>query len=193
MESFLDLFKIAAIVGLPFLVANLGNGLMHVIAAKDFGKVPILTTLSRLAGTLIAGLLLYTNLDRSYFDLEMLFIPESQWNIGFVLFMTERANIFAYDLAPLLSLFGSSEFQVELYALLLIFALLTLGTVLLCFRYWSGLESFRAATACGGTVLWAAWITVYLVCLVFWALYRLNYWALLLMVLFVQYRRWYHK
>jgi hypothetical protein len=193
MESFLDFLKIAAIIGLPFLAANLGNALLHAIAAKDFGAVPILTTLSRLAGGLIAGLLLYANLDRSYFDLEMLFIPESRWNIGFVQFITERANVFAYDLGPLFGLFATSAHWIELYALGLVFLLLTLGATLLCFRYWSGREAIRAAIACGGTVIWAAWITIYLVCLVFWALFHLNYWALLLMVLFVQYRRWYHN
>jgi hypothetical protein len=193
MESFLDFLKIAAIVGLPFLAANLGNAIMHAIAAKDFGAVPILTTLSRLAGVLIAGLLLYANLDRSYFDLEMLFIPESRWNIGFIQFMAERANVFSYDLGPLLGLFAASEHRIELYALALVFALLTLGTILFCFRYWSGREAIRAAAACGGAVVWAAWLTVYLVCLVFWALYHLNYWALLLMVFFVQYRRWHHN
>jgi hypothetical protein len=188
MEYSVAFIQIVTVVALPFLVAHVGEALLHAVANPDFGVVPILTTLSRAVGVLAGGLLLYANLDASYFDLEHLFVEESRWNLGFWRFLGERSNIFAYDLGPLVALVRddpSPQLLVAVAALLI----LPVATTVWCYRLWPRREAWRAVLACIGTTLWTSWMTVYLVCLTFWALYKLNFWALALFAAYYQYRR----
>lgn len=188
MDVFLAVLETLFAVGLPFLVAKLAAGVQHLVANKEFTAVPILGTLSRVAGVASGGLLLYSNLDISYFDLETLFVPESRWNHGFSEFMLDRGNIFAYELGPLAVALGSGPPAGLVLASVL--AVVSSGAAAAsCFRLWSGRDSWRAVLACGATMAWTSWATVYLSCLTFWLLFKLNFWALALFALYYQYRR----
>lgn len=188
MEFSVAFVQIAAVLALPFLVAHVGEALLHAIANPDFGVVPILTTLSRAVGLLGAILLLYANLDGSYFDLELLFVPESRWNLSFWEFLGSRSNIFAYDIAPLLKVIAQDP-PAQLLVAVAAMVILAVVTTVWCFRFWPGREAWRALAACIGTTLWTAWMVVYLVCLTFFALFKLNFWALALFAAYYQYRR----
>ncbi|MEO5335737.1 MAG: hypothetical protein H7841_02415 [Magnetospirillum sp. WYHS-4] len=191
MEFSIALFQILAVVALPLVVANVGTHLLHHVATPDFGAVPILTTMSRLEGVLIGGLLLYGNLEASHFDLEGLFVPESSWNLGFFEFLTGRGNIFSYEVWPVLAAVRDQSLPEVLVAVAASLVLPVVVTVWV-HRLWPRRDAWRALLSCLGTTAWTAWMTVYLVSLTFWALYKLNFWALALFALYYQYRRSHH-
>lgn len=188
MDVFIVVLQTLTAVGLPFLVGKIAGGVLHLVANKEFSAVPILGMLARLAGFAIGGLLLYADLDVSYFDLEMLFIPESRWNLTFSQFILERGNIFAYHPGPLVVALRSDP-PLGLLAASFLAVASSAGAVISCLRLWPGRDGWRAIVACGATMAWTAWATVYFSCLTFWLLFKLNFWALALFALYYQYRR----
>jgi hypothetical protein len=189
MLEFLSIIlQTVIVVAIPFVASYGGEVLMHHIAHHEFSEVPILTTLARLQGLLAGGLLLHANLDDSYYDLEVLFIADSPWNLDLSHFLLERANLFAYDLLPTLKLLSGLP-SVTAFLALLTFVLLPLLLGLICLRLWTLWDALRGLLSCLGTTLWSAWLTIYLVCLTFWGLHLLNFWVLALAALYIQYRR----
>ena len=162
---------------------------MHLIAHHEFHAIPILTTLARLQGLLFSGLLLHASFDESYYDLQALFVPTSRWNLSTNQFLLERANLFAYDPMPLLSLLREDPLSLRALLVALVVVIIPTILVLLCLRVWKFWDAVRGIIACAGTALWSAWITIYMVCLAFWGLYLLNYWSLALLALYIQYQR----
>ncbi|CAK0776563.1 conserved membrane hypothetical protein [Gammaproteobacteria bacterium] len=189
----LDLLSVivhaALVVSIPVLVANGGEAVMHVIANHEFHAIPILTTLARLQGLLAGGLLLHASFDESYYDLQALFVPASRWNLTMNQFLLERANLFAYDPEPLLNLLREQPWSGRGLLVALVVVVIPTLLVMMCLRFWKLWDALRGMVACAGTALWSAWITVYLVCLVFWGLYLLNYWSLALLAVYIQYQR----
>ncbi|CAK0744614.1 conserved membrane hypothetical protein [Gammaproteobacteria bacterium] len=189
----LDLLSViiqaAIVISIPVLVANGGEALMNVIAHHEFHAIPILTTLARLQGLLAGGLLLHASFDESYYDLQALFVPASKWNLSMNQFLLERANLLAYDPEPLLNLLREQPLSGRGLLIALVVVVIPTILVLLCLRVWKFWNALRGIVACAGTALWSAWITVYLVCLVFWGLYLLNYWSLALFAGYIQYQR----
>ena len=103
-------------------------------------------------------------------------------------FLFERANLFAYDLWPVFRLLAEVPSIPSLLAWLSL-VLLPLVLSLSCLRLWHFWEALRGFLACLGTALWSAWLVIYLVCLTFWGLHLLNFWALALAALYIQYRQ----
>jgi|GEM_PF-2552717 len=188
-DLLLVILQAALVVSIPILVANGSETLMHIIAHHEFHAIPILTTLARFQGLLAGGLLLHATFDESYYDLQVLFTPASKWNLTIHQFLLERANLFAYNPDPLLSLLSDQPVSVRGILVALVVGVIPLLLVFMCFRVWKFWAALRGIVACAGTALWSAWITVYLVCLVFWGLYVLNYWSLALLAVYIQHQR----
>ncbi|MBF0392268.1 MAG: hypothetical protein HQL38_06265 [Alphaproteobacteria bacterium] len=186
------LAKVGGAVLVPMAVTALAKMLIHAIEPPKFNQVPFVTMTARLAGVLAAALLLYANLDARDFDLELLFVPDSPWNLSLGQFLTERAMLFEYSWGAVLDTLSqpSTPFAVLLVAAGL-FALPLAASVPIG-RLWGGTDALRAVAASTGILIWSAWMTVYLVCLLFWALHELNFWALALLVVYLQYRRYSH-
>ncbi len=175
------------VVTLPYVVSHGSEVLVHHVAHREFGEVPIVTTLARVQGLLTGGLLLYMNLDGRYYDLQALFLPESPWNLTLSQFLLERSNLFTYDIMPVVRLLTDvPTISGALAATALV--VLPLLLALLCLRFWRGWETLRAFLACIGIAVWSAWMTVYLLCMVFWSLHLLNFWALAIATLYIQRR-----
>jgi hypothetical protein len=103
--------------------------------------------------------------------------------------LLERANLFAYDPEPLLSLLREDPLSARGLLIALVVVIIPTVLVLVCLRVWKPWAAIRGIVACAGTALWSAWITVYMVCLFFWGLYLLNYWSLALLAIYIQYQR----
>lgn len=188
LELLVNLAQVMVVISIPFVVSHGGELAIHVIAHREFTEIPILTTLARLQGLLAGGLLLYVNFDQSYFDLMGLFMPDGRWNLTWSQFLLERSNVFMYDWWPVLKLLGRLPALMGWMALL-VWGVLPVLLGALCLRYWPLRDALRGLLACGGTALWSTWLTIYLVCLIFWGLYLLNFWSLALAALYIQYRR----
>lgn len=186
------LARVGVAVLVPMAVTALAKTLIHAIQPAKFNQVPFVPMTARLAGVLAAALLLYANLEARHFDLELLFVPDSPWNLSLGRFLAERAMLFDYGWGAVLDTLAqpSTPFVVLLAAAGL-FALPLAASVPIG-RLWQGTDALRAIAASAGILVWSAWITVYLVCLLFWSLYELNFWALALLVVYLQYRRYNH-
>jgi len=178
----------AIVIAIPFAAGHIGDLLLHKVVHEEFFQVPILTTLARLQGVLVGLLLIRLGLSGSYFDLEQMFLPDGPWNLTLSQFLLERANIFVYDSLPLMRLLGEVPSNEGLLAVLII-VVLPLLVVLLSLRFWELREALQALLASAGIALWAGWFTVYLICVAFWSFHLLNFWSLVLLVLYIQYRR----
>jgi hypothetical protein len=178
----------AVVLAIPFLVRHAGELLVKKLVQEDFLQVPILGILARIQGLMMGGLLMWRDLDSRFFSLEHLFLPDSPWNINLSQFLLVRSNIFAYDPAPVMALLHEGPSAGSVLALLGV-VVLPLLLAILCLRFWKHVDAVRAMLACTGIALWTAWYTVYLVCLVFWSLYLLNFWVLALLGVYIQYRQ----
>jgi hypothetical protein len=189
MLEFLSIIlQVAIVIAVPFVVNHIGGMLLRKVVHQEFFEVPILTTLARLQGVLAGLLLMRMDLDSSYFDLERLFLADGPWNITLSQFLLERANVFGYDSLPLMRLLDEVPNTEGLVATLVVLVL-PLLLVILSLRFWELRDALRAVIASAGVALWMGWFTVYLICVVFWGLYLLNFWTLGLMVLYIQYRK----
>lgn len=181
-------FQTAVVIAIPFIATHIGEMLLHKVVQDEFFQVPILTILARLQGILAGLLLMRLDLHSSYFDLERLFLVEGPWNLTLSQFLLERANVFAYDSLPVMRLLGEVPSTRGLLAVLVV-VILPLLMVILNLRFWDLREALRSLLASAGIALWTGWLTVYLVCTVFWSLYLLNFWSLGLVALYIQYRK----
>ena len=188
LELIYTFLQILVVIGIPFVVSHGGEHLIHALAHHEFSEVPILTTLSRLQGLLAGGLLLYVNFDSSYFDLQGLFLPEGHWNLTWTQFLLERSNVFKYEWFPVMRLLITLP-ESQGWTALLAWVILPLLLGALCLRYWPLREALLSLATCAGVALWSAWLTIYLVCLLFWGLFLLNFWSLALAAFYIQYRR----
>jgi len=192
MEMLIDLLSIVSqamvVITIPFVVSQIGNLLLHKVAHQEFFQVPILTTLARLQGMLLGLLLMRVGLSGNYFDLEHMFLLDGPWNLTLSQFLLERANIFVYDSLPLVRLLGDVPSNEGLLAVL-VMVVLPLLIVVLSLGFWELREALHALVASAGIALWAGWFTIYLVCVAFWSFHLLNFWSLILLALYIQYRR----
>ena len=188
LELFSIIFQAAIVIAIPFIVSHIGKLLLHKVVNEEFFQVPILKTLAYIQGTLAGLLLMRLELDRSFFDLERMFLVQGPWDISLSELLMERANVFVYDTFLVMRLLGEVPGNEGLFAILIV-VVLPLLIVILSMRFWELSDAIKALLASAGIALWTGWFTVYLVCTVFWTLYLLNVWTLRLIVLYIQYRK----
>lgn len=187
LELFSIAFQATVVIAIPFIVSHIGKMLLYKMVHEEFFQVPILKTLAYLQGILAGLVLIRLELDRSYFDLEQMFLAQGPWDITLSEFLLERANVFVYDTFPMMRLL--TEPTNEGLLAILIVVVLPLLIVIMSMRFWEMKEALKALLASASIALWTGWFTVYLVCTVFWTLYLLNFWTLGLTVLYIQYRK----
>lgn len=194
MDVLLGALRIFSLILIPALVYHLVSNILHWVENKEFRAIPALNILPKIAGTLLAAGLLYTNLGLAYFDLEILFTDNSPWKLNFDYFLTERGNLFAYSIQPALHALmpdpaAGPLLSRPLYIGAIAYLAIMAACMTICFWLWKFTDALRAALCCGIMVLLTAWITIYFVALLFWALYVLNFWVLAIIALYYQYRR----
>lgn len=194
MDLFLDVLRVFSLVLIPALVYHLASSIEHWIENKEFRAIPALTILPKIAGTLLAVGLLYTNLGLASFDLEVLFTENSPWKLDFAFFLTERGNLFAYSFRPaLLAVMPDPAagplLSRPLFVGVIVYLVIMATCTTICFWLWKFTDAVRAILCCGIILLLTAWMTIYFVTLLFWALYMLNFWVLAVIALYYQYRR----
>lgn len=186
-EFFLAVIQVIVVMIIPLTLNRTVRILLQKSTHKEFFQIPILTTLARLQGILAGSTLILLDFDKQYFDIEQMFMPNGPWNLTISQFLLERANVFSYDprsMLVLLTEIHSDNWLIGiLAAIILPFTLLTLS-----FVFWERNKALQALPAIIGTALWTGWLTVYLVSATFWALHLLNFWSLILLALYIQYR-----
>jgi hypothetical protein len=176
------------VIAIPFVASHIGALILQKMVHREFFQVPILTTLARLQGVLLGLLLVRLGFDHRYFDLEQMFQPDGPWNLTLSQFLLERANMFVYGSLPMMRMLGEVPSNEGLLAVL-IMVVLPLLVVILSLSFWELREALQALFASAGIALWAGWLTVYLICMAFWTFHLLNFWSLILLVLYVEFLR----
>jgi len=177
------------LLALPVIVYRGVTKLLHGFVYEEVYHVPVIFLLSRLVGFTWAVLWMGGYLGERAFRLSEIFTPESIWNIPARTFLTREGNLFSYDVDVIWRWILSGDSMPATIAAGL--AVLTIvGTAMLCFGMFDARRIRVAALLLSGiTTVMIAGQTVYLITLALWLTHRVNFWSLILIALFIQYRR----
>ncbi|HYH20150.1 MAG TPA: hypothetical protein VD995_16180 [Azospirillum sp.] len=177
---------------LPMLVIGVVSALSHRLATLDFYGIPALMLLPKLAGILLGVVMLADWLPEGRFVPSTFFDPGSYWNMAATEFLERCADPFAYDLpaATAAALAGEAGLAVRIAAWLALLALA--GATVLAMLVSGWIEGLRNIGVAALLTLSGAFITVYIVAFILWAVYSLNFWVFLVLAAAYQYRRHHH-
>ena len=183
------LLGILVALAIPAAVAAIGARLLRRLIFPDFFEVPLVKTLANWSGIALGLLLMYARFDARYFDLHQLFVPESPWNLTLWQFLAERVNPLNYGIGTLVDYPAGHPADDKFLALLGVVGALLLATLAAPFLFWPAAFARRAALYSLVLAAFAAYLTIYLICLLLWSLYLLNFWAFALVGVMFQYYR----
>ncbi|HLW28851.1 MAG TPA: hypothetical protein VKY54_14045 [Kiloniellales bacterium] len=191
LDMLLSLFLLAAfhaflVLALPFVPLAAGTRLISLIQNARLPLTPVIETAALAVGVLLGSFLLAQHLPAGALSLTDVFTPASHWNIGLKEFLFERANPSAFPLMEVLVPgVADQHFGPVQQGLLPALGVLLVLPLLL--------ERGPAAVANSARnlliAIWAAYATVYLICLFYWLLALLNFWAFLVAMLLIQFLR----
>jgi hypothetical protein len=179
----------ALALAIPMAVATIAARLLRRVMFPDYFEVPLVTALAKLLGIAAGILLIYARLDWRYFDLHQLFVPESPWNLTLWQFLGERVNPLNYGIGTLIDYPGGHAADTSFFLLLAAVAALALAAIAAPFLFWPVAMARRAALYSIVLAGFTAYLTIYVVCLLLWSLYLLNFWTFALAGVMFQYYR----
>jgi hypothetical protein len=190
LSSFaIEFFSAAILLSLPLLIYRSVYRLLHSVIDEEIYQVPILFILSRLVGFIWAVLALAGGLGERAFRLSEIFTPESIWNIPARTFLFREGNLFSNNLIEIGRWVVSGD-SVLISIAGIVFVLAALLATILCLTMFrSDALRVTALAACITTTTMTAWQSVYLTTVTLWLIHRVNFWSLLLVALYIQYRR----
>jgi hypothetical protein len=181
--------EIALVVALPIAATKLAGRVTRRMLPDDFYEVPLVTGLAKLLGIALGVTLIYARFDRRYFDLHALFIPESPWNLSLWQFLGERANPLNYGIGTLVDDPAGNLATATFVVLISIVAALLVAAAAVPFVFWPQAMARRAALLSVLLAAFVAYLTIYVICLILWSLYLLNFWTIALAAVMFQYYR----
>jgi hypothetical protein len=185
-----NVLQVVLLLAIPIVIAEFGWFGLRRLAPGGYFQIPFLTGSAKLLGLAVGVLLLASRYDRHYFDLHDLFGPESPWNLSLVDFLTERVNPVNYWPGAFIAEFGSDQAGRPLLFGLASIAVLLVIVVAAPFAFWPPPAAARGVV-CGLIIaLIMAYLTLYLVCLLMWTLYLLNFWTFAVLAVVFQYYRY---
>lgn len=173
-------FHAVLVLAIPFVPLAAGSRLINMAQEARLPITPMVETLALVLGVVIGAFLLAYNLPQGSLTLAGLFDGRGYWTISLDRFLLERVNPLNYSLAEVL--LPNAELG-GLQPLLLPAATALLVMPLLIQRGPAGLANGARNLL---ILVWAAYATVYLVCLLYWLLALLNFWAFLVALLLIQ-------
>jgi hypothetical protein len=180
--------KLVIVVGLPLVAERLAASLIHRAAPPDLRQVPIASGSARLLGLTLGVILVYDRYGGPGFEVPGLFVRGGPWDLSLWEFLAWRANPFDYGIGTLAAYFSHHDPGTTAPVGLLL-AALTLATAATPFAMWPRPVAARAALFNLATAVLATYLTIYVVVLLFWLLYLLNFWTFALLVAIFQYYR----
>jgi len=181
--------EIALVVTLPIAATKLAGRVTRRMLPHDYYEVPLVTWLAKLLGIALGVALIYARFDWRYFDMHALFLPESPWNLSLWQFLAERANPLHYGIGTLVDDPAGNRATATFLVLIAIVAALLLAAVAAPFVFWPRAMARRAVLLSMLLAAFAAYLTIYAICLVLWSLYLLNFWTIALAAVMCQYYR----
>src|SRR5439155_6304720 len=162
-------------LAIPIVVGTAGARFLRRVLFPEFFEVPLVTTLAQWLGIALGVVLIYARLDWRYFDLHQLFVPESPWNLSLWQFLGERVNPLNYGFGTLVD-YPASHAADDTFFYLIGLVILILATTIACpFFFWPPKKARRAALYSLVLAWLAAYLTFYVICLLLWSLFLLNF------------------
>jgi hypothetical protein len=189
LELLKTLLQILVVVLVPLLVSRIVLIMIRKIAHEEFFQVPILSILARLQGIIAGILVIQLDFDRQYFDIEQIFLSDGPWSLDLSQFLLERANLFVYDLSSIINLLVHTSNYEENILAILVAVILPFLILILSFFFWEFSKATQAIIASVMLVMLASWLTIYLISAALWLLHILNFWSLVLLVMYLRYRQ----
>jgi hypothetical protein len=181
--------EIALVVALPIAATKLAGRMTRRMLPHDFYEVPLVIALAKLLGIALGVALIYARFDRRYFDVHALFIPESPWNLSLWQFLGDRANPLHYGIGTLIDDPAGNRATATFVVLISIAAALLVAVVAVPFVFWPRATARRAVLLSVLLAAFVAYLTIYVICLILWSLYLLNFWIIALAAVMFQYYR----
>jgi len=185
----LAIAKAAILTAIPvFATRVIWAGLGKLVPAGFF-QMPIIYTFARIAGLGLGLALIYAHKGGAYYDLHIMFLPESPWNTTLWTFIYDRVNPLNFGPGAIYDRLGLSDRNVvftEVVALLVILYLVAVGN---CLKTWRGKDFWSSAIGVTVITVWMAYVSIYVLSLIFWLMFMLNSWTFLLLAFVVQFYR----
>jgi hypothetical protein len=189
--SWLGMFlaKAAGILAIIYLPMIIGLRWQPKIDDKGLFTAPLSWVLAISTGLILGAMLLAFNLDPVYFTVDNIFRPHGPWELSFSEFIRVRVNPFNYSFRPMFQYLDSYDSDMNL-SVVLALAATTYGLLSLrAFRLWGSLNALRGIMFGSVVVMWAAYMTIFLLCLFLWLCNLLNFWILALMTVAIHLHR----
>jgi len=185
--------SVVLLLSLPILIYRAAHNILHVLVPEEIFQVPIIFLLSRLIGFAWAALWMMGDLGERAFRLSEIFTQDSIWAIPVHAFLTQQGNLFSYDVGGILDWILGEETGLALTVAIAVIVA-ELAVAALCVTLFGhGRYRMSAILAATATTMITAWQTVYLTTLALWLVHRINFWSLLLIAIYIQYRKNHHE
>jgi len=181
--------KVGIVLGIPFGVGRLAAGIFARTNPPDRSEVPFVGAMPRLLGFSLGLVLAYDRYGWRNFDFHSLFDIGGPWDLSLGQFLLQRANPFNYGLASLIEYFAQSGVNSVSIIVALVLSALLLGTILAPFAFWDASVARRVSLGNLASPVVTTYLTIYVVVLLFWLLYLLNFWTFALLAAIFQYYR----
>lgn len=181
--------NLVVVLGIPLGVAGAASRVFDRVNPPDVSEIPVIGAMARMFGLTLGLILVYDRYGWRNFDLHSLFEIGGPWDLSLWQFLAQRASPFNYGLGSLIDYFAQSGVNSLSILVALLLAASTLGTILAPFAFWNPTVARRAALANFACAIVMTYLTVYVVVLLFWLLYLLNFWIFALLAAIFQYYR----
>jgi hypothetical protein len=181
--------KLVIVLGIPLGVARLAARVFDRTNPPDFPEVPLAGAMPRLLGLTLGLVLVYDRYGWHNFDLHSLFDIGGPWDLSLGQFLLQRANPFHYGVASLIDYFARSGVNSVSILVAFLLVALMLGTIMAPLAYWDTPVARRVAFGNLACAVVTTYLTIYVVVLLFWLLYLLNFWTFALLAAIFQYYR----
>lgn len=181
--------ELVIVLGIPLGVTRLAARVVDRTNPRDFWEVPLAGAMPRLLGPALGLVLVYDRYGWRNFDLHSLFDIGGPWDLSLGQFLLQRANPFNYGPPSLIDYFVQSGVNSVSLLVAFLLAALLLGTVLTPFAFWDTPVARRVAFGNLACAVVMTYLTIYVVVLLFWLLYLLNFWTFALIAAIFQYYR----
>jgi hypothetical protein len=183
------LVKLIVVLAIPLGVARGAALLLERTNPPDLGRVPIAAVMPRLLGLTLGLVLVYDRYGWRHFDLHSLFEVDGPWDLSLWQFLGQRASPFNYGLGSLIDYFAQGGISSATLLVGIALVATALGSVLTPFAYWEKPVARRVALGNLACAVITAYLTIYVVVLLFWLLHLLNFWTFALLAAIFQYYR----
>lgn len=168
---------------IPFVPVLVGTRIINGLQDARVRWTPYAELLALGVGALAGALIIVHNFPYPSLTAGEIFRDGGFWDLTFQEFLSTRANPFAYSLAPVLPWSLSAEGIWSLGLLVSLLGGVVVYAPIVVFRSPRGVANGMRNLV---IIVWGAYATVYVLCYGLWLLNKMNFWALLLLLLIVQ-------